>query len=594
MAVSTPAEAPADVRDVSRDRLWRVAAVVAVAVAVLGHIWVVRSSFVAGTPSFNFDEIASLMPGRAVLGLPTPQVGGSGYFPFSAIVVAPVWWLTSDPITFYRAALVVSLLLGVAAIWPLSRVATRLGLTTAQAVTVAGIVLAVPARTVQAEYAIAEKPLFLVVALTALAVVRFAERPSHLRVLLVSLGVALCYFTHARMITVVIAALLWLVVVCVRHLRVGLVGIVSLLVLSWAARAIAHQVVLLVSPAGFQQGSNFGDALPPHLPLLARTVLGQSWEQVVSTFGLAPLGLVVVVTLMVREVRRLTAGPALFLVLAIGALFGGSTLDWAQQDKLFPPAGRVRLDVWIYGRYVDPLFALVLLVALAGIVVGVRRWQLWTGAAISLVVAALTVLWLGPDAPTGGTITPAHMPGATAWWWALPDHRIPTGIIPTLTDDNRFWLIASLTALVPVALLLVVRRRALVVLAVVLALGAAGTASANVASGRFHDLRARKQPLVGVLRHIVAEHPGTTISYFWRCRTRPQAQPAGRNRYGWLLLPTIIRNDPSADIVIACPAHPAASQPGTAPLPEAADVYYLAWVKPGALQDELRAEGLFG
>jgi hypothetical protein len=221
----------------------------------------------------------------------------------------------------------------------------------------------------------------------------------------------------------------------------------------------------------------------------------------------------------------------------------------------------------------------------------VRRRQLWTAAAINVVTVLATVLWLAPDAPTGGTLTPAHAPGAAAFAWALPDRMIPTGTLPTFTNDTRFWLIASLVALVPTVVLLLVRHRPLVVLAVVLALGAAGTVAANVVSTRFHDDRARPQPLVGVLRHIVAEHPDTSISYFFRCPSGADPQPAWRNRYAWALLPTVVEADPDADIVIACPSHSAAGQPGAVPLRAWAGAFP-AWVRPGPLQDALREEGL--
>ncbi|MDH2416259.1 hypothetical protein [Nocardioides sp. CER19] len=591
MAVSTSAEVPATRADPTpSDLRWRVAAWVAVLVAVAGHVWVARSSIVAGTPSFNYDEIASLMPSRALVGLHAPEVGGAGYFPLNAILAAPIWWFTSSPVAFYRAVLVLGVLLAVVSIWPLARVATRLGLTNAQAVTVAGVVMALPVHTVHAEFATAEKPLFLVVALTALAAVRLAERPTYARVVLVSLGVALAYFAHARMLTVVVAAFLWLVLFTVRHVRVGLVGLAALVFFTWAARTLALRIVLLVSPGGFRQADNFTDALV-HLRvgLLTRTVLGQSWEQVVSTFGLAPLGLLVVIVLVLREVRQRSAGPALFLLLAVGALFAGSALDWAQADQLWPTT-RVRLDVWIYGRYADPLFALVTLVALAAIVRGARRWEVWAAAAVDLAIVVPTVLWLAPQAPTGDRTTPANMPGSSAFSWALPDHPIPTGILPTLTNDNRFWLIASLVALVPVAVLLVARRRALVVLAVVLVLGAAGTATANVATDDFHDKRVQPVPLVGTLRHIVADHPDTSISYFPGCPGRAPA--AGRIRVPWMMLPTTLGTDPGADIVIACAAHPAAKQPGAVALPGVVDRSYRAWVRPGPLQDALRTEGL--
>jgi len=451
---------------------------------------------------------------------------------------------------------------------------------------VAGIVMAVPARTIQAEHLLAEKPLFLVVALAMLAVVRLTERPTYGRALLVSLLVALSYFSHARMPTLVVATAVWFAVLAVRHLRIGLVGLVSVLVMSGIARWAALRIVLLVSP--FHQGGSFG-ALHPGL--LARTIVGESWSQLVSTFGLVSLGVVVVAVLALGEARRRVAGPGLFLFLAVGAMFAGSTLDWAQ-PKWLHPTGAVRLDVWIYGRYVDPLFALVLLVALATVVRGARRWEARASAVLSLAVVAVTLLWLAPEAPTGGSVTPAHAPGVAAFDWARPDRPVPSGTLPTFTDDTRFWLIASVVALVPVLLLLVLRSRPAIVLASVLVLGAAGTASANVASDAFHELRNPKAPTRALVVDIVRDHPGTSVSYFKECPGRSDEERGLRNRFAWVLLPTILGSDPDADLVVACQSHPAAGRPGAVPLKGVVDRFYLVWVRPGPLQDELRAEGL--
>lgn len=553
-------------------RLWRLGAWLAVSVAVVGHVWVMGSSFAAGTPSFNFDEVASLMPSRAILGLPTPEVGGSGYFPLPAVLAAPIWWFTSDPVTFYRAALVLSVAVGLLALWPLTRIATRFGLTTAQAATVAGIVMAVPARTVQAEYVLAEKPLMLILALVVLAVLRLTERPTYARAVLVSFLVALSYFTHARMPTLIVATAVWFLLFAVRRLWIGAVGLVSLAAFSWLAHWGALRIIELVTH--FRQGQDFGSL---HPGLLARTVLGQAWSQVVSTFGLAPLGLLVIVLLVVAEARRRSVGPALFVLLAVGAMFAGSAIDWAQPRWLYADADP-RLDVWIYGRYVDPLFAFVLLAALAAVVRGVQRRQAWTSAALGLVIVLATVLWLAPQAPTDGFLTPAHAPGAAAFAWALP--------------HTRFWVIASVVAMVPPALLLVARVRPVVVLAVVLVLGAAGTATVNVASGDFHDLRAESQPIRDTVVRIVREHPGTSISYFSECPGQGHQGRGRSNRYAWAVLPTVLGTDPGADLVIACPTHPAAAQPGAIALPGTTDGLYRVWVRPGRLQDELRSEGL--
>jgi hypothetical protein len=280
------------------------------------------------------------------------------------------------------------------------------------------------------------------------------------------------------------------------------------------------------------------------------------------------------------------------VVLAVGAMFAGSTIDWAQSRWLHAPT-RVRLDVWIYGRYADPLFTFVLLAALAAVVLVVRRRQAVAGAVIGLAIVLPTLLWLAPQAPTGGSLTPAHAAGPAAFAWLLPDHLVRSGTIPTLTDDGRFWLVASVVALVPPLVLLLTRRRPMIVLGLVLALGAAGTATADVASDEFHDSRAADQPMRDTVVRIVREHPGTSVSYFKACPGQRDAERRGpRNRYAWVLLPTVLGLDRDADIVIACPTSPAAGQPGAVPLPGRADGIYQVWIRPGALQDELRAEGL--
>src|SRR3954471_9270353 len=85
-------------------RAWRIAALVAVLVAVAAHVWVAASALHKGFPTFSYDEIDTLLVGRAALGIPSPQVAGAGYFPLSSILVSPVWWITSDPFVFYRVA----------------------------------------------------------------------------------------------------------------------------------------------------------------------------------------------------------------------------------------------------------------------------------------------------------------------------------------------------------------------------------------------------------------------------------------------------------------------------------------------------------
>lgn len=577
-------------------RAWRVAAWVATLVAIAAHAFVARSAFAKGVPTFSYDEIDTLLAGRAALGITTPHITGAGYFPGSAILVAPLWWVISDPDTFYRAVTVVGVAIGAVTIWPLARVATRLGLTTPQAVTVAAVVMTLPSRTVQADYTLAEKVLFLCVALVLLAAVRLAERPTYLRAVTFAVAMALCYFTHARMLVLVGVAAIWLVLFAAFRLRrwkVALAGLVPMLVLCWGAGRLARHINELVNPHGFHQGNELLAHLrQADLGILLRSSLAQSWEQLVSSFGLAAVGLVVVIVLAWREVRRREIGPMTFVFGAVVAMYAGSVLAWAAEDQLFATTWR-RLDVWIYGRYVDPVFALLTLVALAAVITGLQRHVLPVAWAIAVVISVPTVLWVARDAPTWGFITPAHIPGAMAWSWALPEHRFPPGLTPSFTNDNRFWVWATLTSLLPLAALLVARRRPLVVGGLVLALAAGGTFFANQASDEYQANHGPTPRLATTIRGILAEHPGTTVAFAEQCPSKPVNRPGGRrNRFAWLLLPTIVGSDPNADIVIACGDAPLAQIQGAVTLEHPAFGVLYGWVRPGPLQDELRQRGL--
>jgi hypothetical protein len=582
-------------------RAWSVAAAVTVLLAAATHLWVAASALEAGFPTFSYDEIDTLMVRRAALGVASPQISGAGYFPFSSIIVSPIWWVTSDPFVFYRVAIAVGVVIALATLWPLARIATRIGLTPPQAITVAGVVMVLPARSLQADYALAEKPLFLLLTLSVLAAIRLRERPSVGRAALFGVLVALTYFTHARMLVLVLAAAGWLLLFALTHRRAAIAGLVTLLPLSWAAGNLAKHINALVSPTPFEQGAHVLDNLSlGNSGMLLRAGLGQAWEQLVSGFGLVLVGLVVAAVLAGRELRTRSVGPASLILLTAVGLYAGSVLVWSDSDQLYATTWR-RLDAWIYGRYVDPAGGLLVLIALGAIVRGLGRRTVAATWCAATVLAVPTLLWLAPQAPTGAFITPAHIPGAMAWSWALPTalpHHDPVpGTLPTFTNDNRFWLIATLTALLPLLLLAVARSRRAVaaggVIGLVLALGAAGTYDADQASGRYQADHQVISPLAAQLRSILAAHPATTVGYDERC-PKPVWQAGGRrNRFMWQLLPTVVtRSTTGVDIAIVCARASERVPAGSVSLDVPAFGTMYAWVAPGPLQDELREQGV--
>jgi hypothetical protein len=180
-----------------------------------------------------------------------------------------------------------------------------------------------------------------------------------------------------------------------------------------------------------------------------------------------------------------------------------------------------------------------------------------------------------------------------AWAWALPTKVVP-GTVPTLTNDNRFWLIATLTAVVPLVVLAVSRTRAgaALVLGLVLALGAGGTVLADQASGDYQRDHQVVNPLGRELRGILADHPDASVRYDARCPKR-MPRPGGRgNRFVWQLLPTVVsRTNSDADIVIACEAAGDSMPAGSIRLRSSLNGALFAWVVPGPLQDDLVRNG---
>ncbi|GAB7007845.1 hypothetical protein JCM18899A_53220 [Nocardioides sp. AN3] len=594
----TEEAAPAQPRPASTPRsarLWWIAAGMSVLGAAAVHLSVARGPFAKGMPTFSYDEIDTLMAGRAALGVTSPDITGAGYFPLSSILVSPVWWLTSNPFVFYRVGIAIGVLIALVTIWPLARIASRFGLTTPQAVTVAALVMALPARSVQAGYLLAEKPLFLLLTVSVLAAMRLSERPTALRAMTFGALVALTYFTHARMLVFVAAATVWLMLFALRRWQAALVGLVTLLPLAWAAGRLARHINGLVNPAGFVQGDDLlGNLSLGHASMMLRTGLGQAWEQLLSGFGLAVVGLVVATAMAVRELRHRSPGPAILVILTALALFGGSTLAWATSDQLYATTWR-RLDAWLYGRYADPAFELLTLFALCAIVRGLSRTTVLASWCLALAIAVPTLLWVAPMAPTGSFITPAHLPGAMPWEWALPAHVVTPGVVPSLTNDNRFWLIATVTALVPLVVLALVRGwrgAGLVMAAVVLLLATVGSLFAGRASGHYQATHEVTSPLAVELRSILAKHPGATVGYEASC-PKPLAQQGGkRNRFAWQLLPTIVSTRTTdVDIAIACQEASGSIPPGSLELRQTAYGRVHAWVVPGPLQDQLVAAG---
>lgn len=582
---------------------WQWGAAASVLLALVLHTVI---AWGARTPSFPFDEVVLLQYSTFLSGgeMPTPP-RGAGYFPAWSVVLAPIWWVTGSPAVAYRLAIALGVVVSLATIWPLARAVTRLGLAVPQATVVASLVMALPSRAVQSGYVTSEKMLFLALACTMLAALRLWERPTVPRAAVFAIAAVVLTTTHARAVVLLIACVIWLLLLTLRSWRAALAGLAvaaPLGSLAFWSGGLLNQYL----GGGFSQDEKvLGTVRESRPSLMVRALVGQAWEQTAGSLGLVAVGLVVLVVLVWRELRRERAfGPACLLAAMLLGVAVLSVGRWANEGELYLASWR-RLDAWLYGRYLDPVTALLVALGAAAVLRGAGRRVVGVALALTVALVGVTVLWLAPDAPTWGYVTPAHIPGVMPWFWTLPEatsETWPWGLVPSLTNDNRFWLMASLPPLALLAVLTAIgrtgRRGAPVLAASLLVVTAAGTLAATRATDHFQQLEGGRPVLADEINRLQAAHgDALTVEFDRSCTPGSSDDAVVQNFLAYWIHPTTMgvttdRNASDAQITLGCDTWPEGSAAGARMLSDVHSYGYHAWIRPGPLQDELAAEGL--
>lgn len=577
---------------------WWAIAAVAVGVCLVVNIVVAWS---ARHPSFPFDEVSTFQMSRMLAGEATPPVRGAGYFPGWAFLLAPIWWLTDDPTTFYRVGAGLGVVVAMATVWPLALLGRRWGLTTPQAIAAAAVTMTMPVRTIQGDYLLSERLLVLFVVLAVLAAHRFAEKPSWSRAPEVGVWLGLGLFTHARLLPILLAAGVWFLLVLAGRRWAALGGLAVLALAGWLAQRGGQVLNERLLGRPFSQEEALDQVLAQLTPgLLARTGLGQSWYQVLATFGLVSIAVIVVGTMVWRELvvgRR--AGGGTFVLGVASAAFLSSALRWADAGWLVDSSW-VRLDVWVYGRYNDSIFVVLFMLAVAAVLGSLTLRVWWGSIALTAGLSVPVVLWLATWAPTWGFVTPAHIPGVLPWWFLLPTEpwsradRVPS----TPLNDNGFWIWASVTVLAVLLVLMALRGRGRTTIAVLGVLAVAGTLVSDVRSDRFQEAERLDSGVVTALEQLEETAGPVDIVYDLGCSRGGSLTAVGQNYLGFALLPSELgAADRSSgpvpeQVVLGCVDWDRADSLGAVPL--AGDTAWgsEAFVLPGPVQDVARREGL--
>jgi putative flippase GtrA len=334
---------------------------------VFGAAALLRLAFVAPlhAPMVFADEVAPTLFARALLDRhPTPTMAYEPFYHAGYAILSAPWTALFGPIGAWHATTVMNAVL-LAAIVPLVFLLLRdsLDVPPSLALAAAAVTSLYPSFLLEAGFTWSESAVVTVVLLTYVACQRMMRAPTTWRAVAFGAAAASAYLVHARLLPLLLLSPVALYLARRWHgltTTGALAGLAASAVLFLATRVLhewLRTTLYLGTPASdekevvtriFRDPVNFLHALG--------SFAGQTWYLSVATFGLAPLG----IALLVAELRRRPRRVDLLYVAAVTAtLFIVSALFVIDPD---------RVDKRVYGRYAETSLAVLLafgLVALA-------------------------------------------------------------------------------------------------------------------------------------------------------------------------------------------------------------------------------------
>lgn len=405
----------------------------------------------SAAPVFLADEVGNL--GNALL-FANPNttwlLTGNAYMPGFSVLLTPIWWFTESPEVAYRAAVIIGAAVSLLVVVPLARIARHFGAPRYVSVVIGAIIVAAPSRALEANYIWAENFLVLLVCLTVALLLSLgtapAPRMSHAVLLGFCAGGA--FLAHGRALPfalLVLAGGVWLLR---RHRRQA----VAMLVTGVGMLALAYLSLGYIASELYIRDDRVGKALGA---LRDTTVSGwssaagsQLWYEIAAWLGMSIVGALVLITLARRRGRDSPEA-----VLAVSLVLLALAVPFLTSDLERAP---FRLDLNLYGRYLDPFIVPLVACGLAAVWVGLSKRILRWSLIITVISSAVFVLLCVPGLPVGALVTPAHLAGVA--------HFIDPGLAGTQVPDN--WpVIATITLASTIcALLLTARPRILLAL----------------------------------------------------------------------------------------------------------------------------------
>jgi hypothetical protein len=398
-----PAVAPPPKRD-SQARQWGLLLVFGWLVQAGLRAWLSRMQTV---PLSTPDEEAYLIAARVLAGGVPANFSYSTLYPAGyPLLIAPVFWFTHNPVTVYRAALMINAAIS-ALVLPLAYLAgRRLRLDRPAAYGVATVAALLPAALFYSEFAMTDAIYPVLVLGWLLAVHSWLTASSSRGRYAAAVGSALLAgysdAVHSRGLVIVVVYVVLGAVIAWRRLAPrGTVAaaVVALACVLWVSSVLDGTLARAMYPSGSRSlgGEIIIRLKHPHdVLLIAEEAAGQMWRFVLDGWGVAGIGLVAAVAVIARRGTRadlkIMAAVSLVVTLAIAVT----------APAALPPT---QSQAWASGRYLDGMVVVFFVVGAAVLLRADRRRILVYAACLvppTLVAGIAVFAYAGGSVPTAG------------------------------------------------------------------------------------------------------------------------------------------------------------------------------------------------
>jgi hypothetical protein len=366
------------------------------------RVWFSRGQ---SAPLANPDESAYLIAGRVLAGGPATDFSYSTLYQAGyPLLIAPVYWFTSNAVTVYHAVLVINAAIS-ALLMPLAYVTgRRLGLVRPAAYAVAAVAALLPAGLFYSEYAMTDAIYPVLVLAWLLTVHTWLTARSTRGQYAAAAGSALLagytYAVHSRGAVIVLSYVAVGVLVAWRRLAPRRTAVAAALVLA-ASVGVGWLLDRYLSSTMYPEGTrNLSTRMASTLHSVHGAInvfemaAGQMWRLVLDSWGLAGIGLFAALAVIARP--RFRADLRIMAALSVAV----TVITAVTAPAALPSATS---PTWASGRYLDGLIATYFVVGAVVLLRARPRFILICAgctAVLTVLAAVIVSVYAGSSLPT--------------------------------------------------------------------------------------------------------------------------------------------------------------------------------------------------